>query len=149
MADGEVIINTKMDTKGVEDGTKKVNKELQDLQKNVNKASKTSKDYSSVLNEVSGSAGGLATKLKSAAAAGGGWVAAAVAAIAVAKKYCEAIRETAEAYKVQERAEQSLAVAAKNNPYINDENVKALKDYASELQKISNIGDEVSIQLMT
>ena len=149
MADGEVIINTKMDTKGVEDGTKKVNKELQDLQKNVNKASKTSKDYSSVLNEVSGSAGGLATKLKSAAAAGGGWVAAAVAVIAVAKKYCEAIRETAEAYKVQERAEQSLAVAAKNNPYINDENVKALKDYASELQKISNIGDEVSIQLMT
>lgn len=149
MADGEVKIDTKLDTSGVDKGLKDLNKKLGDAEKNINKASKTTKDFSGVLNEVSGSAGGFAAKLKSVAAAGGGWVAAAVAAIAVAKKYAEAIRETAEAYKVQERAEQSLAVAAKNNPYINDENVKALKNYASELQKISNIGDEVSIQLMT
>jgi hypothetical protein len=149
MADGEVKIDTKLDTSGVDKGLKDLNKKLGDAEKNINKASKTTKDYSSVLNEVSGSAGGFAAKLKTVAAAGGGYVAAAVAAIAATKKMAEAIRETAEAYKVQERAEQSLAVAAKNNPYINDENIKALKDYASELQKISNIGDEVSIQLMT
>ena len=53
------------------------------------------------------------------------------------------------AYKVQIKAEQSLAIAAKNNPYLNDENVYNLRNFASELQSVSEIGDEVSLKVMS
>lgn len=148
MADGEVRIDTKLDSSGTDKGLKDLKKNLKDTEKSINKASKTAKDYSSVLNEVSGNASGFASKLKLVATAGGNYVAAAVAAIAATKKMGEAIRETANAYKVQEKAELSLTTAAKNNPYLTDESVNSLKNYASELQKITNIGDEQSIQIM-
>lgn len=182
-SDGEVHINTKLDTSGIDSGlnelkvklnnlgastdtgtakTKKFNQELDQTKKKAQEAgsaaekagkkfsntSKKTKDFSPVLNEASGAAGGFASKMSSAAAAGGPYVAAAVAAIAATKKIGEVMRECSDAYEVQEKAELALKVAAENNPYINAEAVDALKQYASELQKVSNIGDETSIQLM-
>lgn len=148
MADGEVKIDTKLDTSGLDKGLKDMKNKLDGAGNDINKNSSTTKKFGMVLNEASGSASGFADKISNVSAAGGPYVAAAVAAIAATKKIGETMRDCTETYKVQERAEMALATAAKNNPYINEESIAALKAYASELQKITNIGDETSMQLM-
>lgn len=57
----------------------------------------------------------------------------------------ERLTETA---NVQIKAETQLAQAAKNNPYLDENSVKQLKNYASELQGITAIGDETIISFM-
>ena len=59
-----------------------------------------------------------------------------------------AIKETTELYKKQAKAEKQLEVAAANNPYLSKNAVNDLKNYASELQKISTVGDEELIPMM-
>lgn len=59
-----------------------------------------------------------------------------------------AIKECNEAYKVQEKAEKALEQAARNNPYINGTGVRKLKEFAGELQKVTNYGDEGTIDIM-
>ena len=68
--------------------------------------------------------------------------------IAATKKYVDVLKKANEAYKVQAKAEKALENAARNNPYISGEGVKRLKEYAGELQKVSNFGDEVTIDIM-
>ena len=58
------------------------------------------------------------------------------------------IKETTTLYRTQATAEKQLEAAAKNNPYLNDSSVKALKDYAGYLQSISTVGDEQLLPLM-
>ena len=65
-----------------------------------------------------------------------------------AKKYIETLKEANEAYKVQEKAEKALSKAAENNPYLNGEGVERLKNFAGEIQKVSNYGDEATIDIM-
>ena len=73
----------------------------------------------------------------------------AVAGVALAvKKTVAALNDCEAAYKVQRNAEIALQQAAKNNPYLNDESVSNLRNFASELQSMSNIGDEQSLQVM-
>lgn len=93
----------------------------------------------------------LGSKLKSVSAGlskssgiGAGFAAAAV----TAKQAAKAIRETTDALNVQIKAEKQLEIAAKNNPYLNSQNVSELKNFASELQKISTTGDEVLLPFM-
>lgn len=69
-------------------------------------------------------------------------------AVASVKKFTSEMSEIAKLYVQQEKAEKSLEVSARNNPYLNAKNIKALKDYASELQSISEIGDEQLLPLM-
>ena len=59
-----------------------------------------------------------------------------------------ALNECTEAFKEQAKAEIQLETAAKNNPYLNDSGVRALKAYAGELQSISTVGDEKLLPLM-
>lgn len=59
-----------------------------------------------------------------------------------------AIKECSELYKVQRKAEIQLQTAAKNNPYLNSESVQRLKNYASQLQSISDVGDEQLLPFM-
>ena len=59
-----------------------------------------------------------------------------------------ALNDCAEAYKTQAKAETQLSAAAKNNPYLNDSSVRALKAYAGQLQSISTVGDEKLLPLM-
>lgn len=112
------------------------------------KAQKTSKALSAAFNENGGAAAGFAGKLKSIAASGGGVAAAITAAIAAAKAFIGILKEGTEAYKVQEKAEGALQAAAANNPYLSSESVQRLKDYASELQGVTNFGDEGTIDVM-
>lgn len=135
MADGEVKINTKLDTSGVDKGLKDLNKKLDDAGKSIDNAGKKSKTLNTNL-------GGMN---KTALATAG-----AVAGVAVAvKKTVDALNECEAAYKVQRNAEIALQQAAKNNPYLNNESVYNLRNFASELQSMSNIGDEVSLKVMS
>lgn len=64
------------------------------------------------------------------------------------KKVNATIKETINLANIQIKAEKQLEIAAKNNPYLNRDSVKQLENYASELQTISNIGDEQLIPMM-
>src|SRR5690606_39190259 len=73
----------------------------------------------------------------------------AIGSVAVAAKAAAAvIKDLTDAYKKQEKAETQLEAAARNNPLLSTASVKALKDYASELQGITVYGDEELIPFM-
>lgn len=63
-------------------------------------------------------------------------------------KAVDAVKEYIDLANKQIKAETQLEAAAKNNPYLNSENVKQLKNFASELQNIGTIGDEELLPLM-
>lgn len=58
------------------------------------------------------------------------------------------IDELSQKYNTQTRAEIQLQQAAKNNPYITNESVAHLKSYASELQGLTEYGDEELLPFM-
>ena len=135
MADGRVDIETKLDTSGVDKGVKDLNKKLNDAGKQIDAASKKNKNLNNTLKDI---------KTSTAAAVVG------YAGVAVAvKKTVDALNDCEAAYKVQRNAEIALQQAAKNNPYLNNESVYNLQKFASELQSMSNIGDEVSLKVMS
>lgn len=117
----------------------------------VNKANKASSKLSKTVSDVlkGFGKGGLGSSLGQIAL-GFGSVTAAVSVCTKTLKGCvKAINETSEAYKVQMKVEKQLEQASKNNPYISDDSIKRLKAYASEIQSISNYGDEELIGKMS
>nr|DAN59745.1 MAG TPA: hypothetical protein [Caudoviricetes sp.] len=152
MPDGSVEIDGKLTTEGVEKGVKKINQEISKIEKEAEKTTKKTagnfKKLDAAMQEASNTASSFANKISNAASAGSVYVAAAVGAIAATKKIGEVMRECTDAYKVQEKAEKALEVAARNNPYLDGQAVAGLKAFASELQSVSEIGDEASIKLM-
>lgn len=134
MADGEVRINTKLDSSGTDKGLKDLNKKLSDAEKNINKNTKITSNFAQSLKNINTTA---------VAAAG------AVAGVTVAvKKTVDALKDCEAQYKIQLKAETALQQAAKNNPYLTAESVYNLKNYASELQGLSEVGDETSLSVM-
>ena len=152
MADNSVEIDSKITTEGVEKGVKKINQEIKSIEKEAEKTTKKTtgnfKKLDTVMQEVSNTASSFASKIKDTASSNGLYVAAAVGAIAATKKIGEVMRECTDAFHVQEDAENALAIAARNNPYLDGQAVAGLKAFASELQSVSEIGDEVSLNLM-
>lgn len=65
------------------------------------------------------------------------------------KNLTQGINDTAQAYNKQYRAEKQLETASKNNPFLDNNSVKQLKSFASEMQKISTVGDEQLLPLMS
>lgn len=134
MADGEVKIDTKLDNSGLDKGLKDMKNKLDGSGKTLDAGAKKGKGFIDNLKGISSGA---------VASAG------AVAGVAVAvKKTVDALNDCEAAYKVQRNAEMALQQAAKNNPYLNSESVYNLRNFASELQSMSNIGDEQSLQVM-
>lgn len=146
--DGEVNIGTKVDESGLDKGLRSVKKKVNNTSKDLNKGAKAVNGLKTAFNETGGAAAGFASKMGSIAESGGAVAAGITAAILAAKKYIETLKEANEAYKVQEKAESALQKAAENNPYLNRESVQRLKDYASEIQSVSNFGDEGTIDIM-
>lgn len=70
------------------------------------------------------------------------------AEVKLLKQELQAIKDTAEAFNVQLKAETKLAQAAKNNPYMDGTGVNRLKEFAGQLQSISDYGDEELIPMM-
>lgn len=146
--DSEVNIGTKVDESGLDKGLKSVKHKVNNAAKDMNKGAKATNALKTAFNETGGAASSFASKMGSVASSGGAVAAGITAAILAAKKYIETLKQANEAYKVQEKAESALQKAAENNPYLNRESVQHLKDYASEIQSVSNFGDEGTIDVM-
>ena len=146
--DSEVNIGAKVDESGLDKGLKSVKNKVNNAAKDMNKGAKATNALKTAFNETGGAASSFASKMGSVASSGGAVTAGITAAILAAKKYIETLKQANEAYKVQEKAENALQKAAENNPYLNRESVQRLKDYASEIQSISNFGDEGTIDVM-
>lgn len=125
MADGRITIDTKVDEKGLAASLNRITKEIQSFGN-----SPTLKALSNIGNSITGVASGYKIVTDSI------------------KMATAAVKEMSEAYNTQKTAETALTQAAKNNPYLLSENVKHLKDYASELQSISTYGDEELLPFM-
>lgn len=130
----KATIKITSDTKEAESGLDKVSAKI-------NQFSNSNKQSLGGLSRLNGA---ITNAAKSFGAVG----VAAGAAVTVIKKANAAIKETTDLYKVQATAEKQLEVAAKNNPYLNDTSVIQLKNYASELQAVSTVGDEQLIPMM-
>lgn len=146
--DGEVTIGTKIDESGLDKGLRSVKNKVNTTSKDLNKGAKATNALKTAFNETGGAASSFASKMGSVASSGGAVASGITAAILAAKNYIETLKQANEAYKVQEKAESALAKAAENNPYLNRESVQHLKDYASEIQNVSNFGDEGTIDVM-
>lgn len=125
MSQKQVSIKISADSKNAEKNIDGISKKLNDLKKSLS----TSKAAN-----LGASISGLGVAFSATSKAVGAVV--------------NALSECNEAYKVQEKAEKSLEVAARNNPYLDGKSVAALKNYASELQSISDYGDEQLLPLL-
>jgi len=123
--DKNVTIKFKAETENAEGGIKKVTDELNKLSKN--------KALTSL------------SKLGSAAT---GLIGTFAVATKMIKAVSEEITELSKTANVQRDAEERLAIAAKNNPYLDDYTVTKLKAFAGELQTVGEIGDEKLLPMM-
>lgn len=136
MADYNISAQITADTKGFESGVKKAQ----------SASKKLSKSITDVVKGFGKS--GLSGAITSAGLALGGIGLAVGTAVKAIKGITKALGECAEAYKVQLQAERALDTAISNSPYVSGSASKALKDFASEMQKVSNLGDEEIIPQM-
>ena len=162
MADGEVKIDTKLDTDGLNEGLKDLKVKLNNLGVETEKETKKEKEFNEELDKTadvaekaeksvektSKKSKNFGEILKTIKEKVNGTTIAGIAVAASIKKTVDALNDCEAAYKVQRNAEIALQQAAKNNPYLNDESVYNLRNFASELQSMSNIGDEQSLQVM-
>lgn len=123
--DKNVNIKIKADSKDAQSGIDKVSNKLNDFTKLLRK-NKSENLVISVLG-IAKAFGLVTTGIKKAAAA---------------------IKDLNDTALVQIKAERQLETAAKNNPYLNAQSVRQLKNFASELQNIGTIGDEQLLPLM-
>lgn len=137
MADYSISAEITADTKGFESGVKKAQ-------------ASTKKLSTSIASVVKGfGKSGLAGAISSAGLALGGIGLAIGVATKAVKGITKALGECADAYKVQLNAERALDTAINNSPYVTGTASKRLKEFASEMQKVSNMGDEELIPFMT
>lgn len=128
----------------------KITADSSGFEKGVNKAQKASKNLSkSVSSMVQGlGKNGLVGALGAVGLAGAGLSVTLGAIVKVAKKVSQTIDECSEAYRKQYQAEVALATAVNNNPYVDGTATKRLKDFASEMQRVSDVGDEELLPMM-
>ena len=137
MADYNISANITANTSGFESGVKKAQAS----------SKKLSKSIASVAKGFGKS--GLTGAISSAGLALGGIGLAIGVAVKAVKGITKALDECSDAYKVQLNAERALDTAINNSPYVTGTASKRLKEFASEMQKVSNMGDEELIPFMT
>lgn len=136
MADYNISAEITADASGFESGVKKAQKASKNLSESV----------SGVIQGLGKS--GLVGALGAVGLATGG----VTAVLGVAKKAFQAVsktvKECSDAYRTQYKAEIALDTAINNNPYIDGTATRRLKEYAGEIQSISEIGDEQLLPMM-
>ena len=137
MADYNIKAEITADASGYESGIKK--------------AQKASKNLSSTVSNVVKGLGknGLVGALGAVGLASSGLTATLGTVVKIARKVSETMNECTNAYKNQLIAERALDTAIQNNPFVTGASADALKQFASEMQKVSNYGDEELIPMMT
>jgi hypothetical protein len=116
----------------------------------VDKAKKASKNLATSVSKVVQGLGknGLVGALGAVGLASAGVTATLGSVVKIAKQISQSIGECTEAYKKQIIAERQLETAINNNPLVTGSAKKALTQFASEMQKVSNYGDEELIPMM-
>ena len=129
----------------------KVTADVSNFEKGMNKAEKSLKGFSDKLANSIDRLGkkGLIGSIANVTIAMKGLTGSLSTVIKFAQEMGKAINECTEAYKGQVIAERALDTAIANNPFITGSSSKALKEFASEMQKVSNYGDEQLIPMMT
>ena len=129
----------------------KVTADVSNFEKGMNKAEKSLKGFSNKLADNINRLGkkGLIGSIANVTLAMSGLTSSLSTVIKFAQQMGKAINECTEAYKGQVIAERALDTAIQNNPFITGSSSKALKEFASEMQKVSNYGDEELIPMMT
>lgn len=128
----------------------KVTADVSNFEKGMNKAEKSLKGFSNKLADNINRLGkkGLVGSLGSVGLALGGITSAVGIATKAIKKVSQAIGECTEAFRKQNKAEIALETAVKNNPYIDGSSINGLKQFAGEMQRVSEIGDEQFLPMM-
>lgn len=128
----------------------KVEADVSNFERGMNKAEKSLKGFSSKLADSIDRLGkkGLIGSVANVTLAMQGLTQSFNTVIKVAKNISQAINECTEAYKGQVIAERALNTAIKNNPFITGESSKALLQFASDMQKVTNYGDDALIPSM-
>jgi ABC-type transporter Mla subunit MlaD len=129
----------------------KVTADVSNFEKGMNKAEKSLKGFSDKLANSIDRLGkkGLIGSMANVTLAVGGLTKSFNTVIKFAKDVGKAINECTEAYKGQVIAERALDTAIQNNPFISGASSKALKEFASDMQRVTNYGDEQLIPMMT
>ena len=129
----------------------KVTADVSNFEKGMNKAEKSLKGFSDKLANSIDRLGkkGLVGSIANVTLAMGGLTQSFNTVIKFAKNVSKAIGECTEAYKGQVIAERALNTAIQNNPFISGESSKALLQFASDMQKVTNYGDDELIPMMT
>jgi phage-related protein len=129
----------------------KVTADVSNFEKGMNKAEKALKDFSDKLANSINRLGkkGLIGSVANVTLAMQGLTQSFNTVIKFAKNVSNAINECTEAYKGQVIAERALDTAIANNPFISGESSKALLQFASDMQKVTNYGDDELIPMMT
>lgn len=128
-----------------------ISADTSDFSSGINNAKSAGKSFSQSISGMIQQLGksGLVGSLGAVGLATGG----VTAVLGVAKKafqaVAKAVNECAEAYKKQYKAEVALETAVKNNPYVDGSAARGLKEFASEIQRTSDLGDEEIIPMMT
>ena len=125
----------------------KVNADVSGFQKGMLKAEKSLNKFAKGIEGIGKK--GIVGSLANITLAMGGVVTAFKTATKIVKEVAKAVGECTEAYKTQAIAERSLQTAIENNPYISGSSLNALKQFASEMQAVTNYGDEQILQLET
>lgn len=128
----------------------KVEADVSNFEKGMNKAEKSLKGFSDKLADNINRLGkkGLVGSIANVTLAMQGLTKSFGTVIKFAKDVGKAVNECTEAYKTQLIAERALSTAIENNPFITGASADALKKFASEMQKVSNYGDEELIPMM-
>ena len=119
----KIAANTESAAKGIEQITRKLNEFEKQSKNSLSKVSR----FASAVNGLQAATSLVTSGIKNAVSA---------------------ISECSDAYERQADAETLLAAAVKNNPYMNEQSVLQLKEYASHLQSISTVGDEELLPFM-
>lgn len=129
----------------------KVTADVSNFEKGMNKAEKSLKDFSNKLADSINRLGkkGLIGSIANVTLAMSGLTSSLSTVIKFAQQMGKAINECTEAYKGQVIAERALNTAIQNNPFISGESSKALLQFASDMQKVTNYGDDELIPMMT
>lgn len=129
----------------------KVEADVSNFEKGMNKAEKSLKSFSSKLADNINRLGkkGLVGSMANVGLALNGVTSAFNIASKAVKKISQAIDECTEAYRKQYKAEKSLDVAIKNSSLVDGSATRGLKQFASEIQSISEIGDEELLPMMS
>ena len=116
----------------------------------IKKAQESTKKFSTSISKVIQGLGknGLVGALGSIGLASAGLSATLGAVVKIAKQVSQAIGECTDAYKKQLIAERQLETAINNNPLVTGSAKRRLTEFASEMQKVSNYGDEELIPMM-